>query len=173
MDKGAGLIAKKMITKIRGEDDRNKKSDRNKGDRNKSGNRNTDDGFKANGKIKEWPGTRKGAKTRDIRYIKEDDISDTSDKDREKKQNQGKANGSNKKGDIKDTRVKDGEEQRNQAKRSDNRRRGPVVTNKEENLGKKGNQAKNKATGDAFKDICLSYAVLKNVRLNYSAVMNI
>ena len=53
----------------RSKDDRNKKSDRNEGDRNKNGDRNTDGRFKANDKIKEWPGTRKGAKTRNIRHI--------------------------------------------------------------------------------------------------------
>ena len=75
------------------------KGDRNKrSDRNKNGDRNTDGRFKANGKIKEWPGTRKGAKTRNIRYIKEEDIGDTSDKDWEKKQSQAKANGGIKKG---------------------------------------------------------------------------
>ena len=108
----------------------NSRTDRIKGDR-KNGDRN-----------KEGPGTRKGAKTRDIRYIKEEDISD---KDREKKQNQAKANGGIK-GDINDTGDKDGEERQNQATRSNNRCRGPVITNKEENPGKKGNQAKNKVT---------------------------
>mgnify|MGYP007004906146 CR=1 FL=1 len=129
-DEGAGLSAKKMITKIRGEDDRNEKSDRSEGDRNKNGDRNTGDRFKADDKIKEWPGTRKGAKVRDIRYIKEEDISDTSDKDWEKKLNQAKAKGGIKKGDINNTGVKEGEEQQNQATRSNNRCKGPVITNK-------------------------------------------
>ena len=148
------------------------RGDRIKGDR-KNGDRNRGDRFKDGDRNKEWPGTRKGAKTRDIRYIKEEDISHTSDKDREKKQNQAKANSGIKKGDINDTGVKDGEEQQNQATRSDNRCRGPVVTDKEENPGNKGNQAKNKATGDGFKDSRLGHAVLKNIRLYYSAVRNI
>ena len=137
MDKGAGLIAKKMITKIRGEDDRNKKSDRNKGDRNKSGNRNTDDGFKANGKIKEWPGTRKGAKTRNIRYIKREDIGNDCDKDGVKKLNLAKADGGIQKGDNNNTGVKEGEEQQNQATGNNNGCKEPAITNAEENPAKK------------------------------------
>ena len=129
VDKGAGLIAKKMITKIRGEDYRNKKSDRNKGDRNKSGNRNTDDWFKANGKIKEWPGTRKGAKTRNIRYIKREDIGNDCDKDGVKKLNLAKADGGIQKGDNNNTGVKEGEEQQNQATGNNNGCKEPAITN--------------------------------------------
>ena len=69
------------------------KDNRIKGKR-KNGNRNRDDRLKDGDRNKEWPGTREGVKVRDIRYIKEEDIGNTSDKDREKKQNQAKANGS-------------------------------------------------------------------------------
>ena len=117
--------------------DRNKKSDRNKDDENKNIGRNTDDRCKANGEIKEWPGTRKVAKTRDIRYIRREDIGDDSDKDRAKKLNQTKANGGIEKGDINDTGVKDGEEQQNQATGNKNGCKEPVITNEEENLAKK------------------------------------
>ena len=121
----------------RSKDDRNEKSDRSEGDRNKNGDRNTGDKIKADDKIKEWPGTRKGAKTRNIRYIRREDIGDTSDKDWEKKLNQAKANGGIEKGDINDTDVKDGEEQQNQATKSNNRCKGLVITNKEENPARK------------------------------------
>ena len=60
----------------RSKDDRSKEGDRKNGDRNR------DERFKNGDRNKEWPRTRKGAKTRDIRYIKEEDIGDTSNKDR-------------------------------------------------------------------------------------------
>ena len=113
------------------------KSDRNKGDRNKSGDKNTDDRYKVNSKIKEWPGTRKGAKTRYIRYIRGEDRGDNSDKDGVKKQNQAKADGGIKKGGINDTGVKDGKEQQNQDTGSNNGFKEPVITNEEENPAEK------------------------------------
>jgi hypothetical protein len=111
--------------------DRNKKSDRNKDDGNKNSDRNTDDRCKAIGEIKEW--TRKRAKTRDIRYIRRQDIGDDSDKDGVKKLNQAKADSSIEKGDINDTGVKDGEEQQNPATGNKHWHKEPVITNKEEN----------------------------------------
>ena len=122
----------------RSKDDRSKEGDRKNGDRNR------DERFKNGDRNKEWPGTRKGAKTRDI-----------------------------KKGDINDTGVKDGKEQQNQATRSDYGCIGPVITNEGENPGKKGSQAKKKAIGDGFKDIRINHTVLKNIGLDYSTVRNI
>ena len=55
-----------------------------------------------------------------MRYIRREDIGDTSDKDGEKKLNKAKADGGIEKGDINDTGVKDGEEQQNQATRNNN-----------------------------------------------------
>ena len=76
----------------RSKDDRSKEGDRKNGDRNR------DERFKNGDRNKEWPGTRKWAKTRDIRYIKEEDIRDTSNKDREKKQNQGRPTAASRRG---------------------------------------------------------------------------
>ena len=45
------------------------RGDGKEGDRNKNGDRNRGDRFKDADRIKEWPGTRKGEKTRNIRHI--------------------------------------------------------------------------------------------------------
>ena len=85
----------------------------------------------------EWPGTRKGAKTRNIRYIKREDIGNDCDKDGVKKLNQAKADGGIERGDINDTGVKDGEEQQNQATGNNKGCKEPAITNAEENPAKK------------------------------------